>query len=161
MKLNRVMENYQSKPDFNLSFNHMFARGTGMPNQFMLLGMVSIPIAPWSSKTYKSNIQGVGKEIEAMKSERAAILNELRGVTASMAAEITTLSKQIENYEKHIVPALRKNYETLMIAYEENKEELPIVIDAWETLNMTQMQYLDTVQRYYEMIASYEKELEK
>ncbi len=161
MKLNRVLENYQSKPDFNLSFNHMFARGAGMPNQFMLLAMVSIPIAPWSSKMYKANAQGMGKEIEAMKSERRAILNELQGMSASIIGEINTLNKEIENYEKRIVPALRKNYETLMVAYEENKEELPIVIDAWETLNMTQMQYLDTVQKYYETIVSYEKELEK
>jgi outer membrane protein TolC len=161
MKLNQALENYQSKPDFNLSFNHMIARGSEMPNQFMLLGMVSIPIAPWSSKTYKSNIQGMSKEIDAMKSERAAILNELLGMTTSMATEINTLGKQIENYEKRITPALHKNYETLMLAYEENKEELPIVIDAWETLNMTQMQYLDTVQRYYEMIVNYEKQLEK
>ena len=160
-KLYQVLEGYQSKPDFNLSFNHMFARGTGMPNQFMLLGMVSIPIAPWSSKGYKSNIQGMGKEIEAMKSERAAILNEVQGMTASMTTEIASLSKQIENYEKRIIPALRKNYETLLVSYEENKEELPIVIDAWETLNVTQLQYLDTVQRYYELIVSYEKELEK
>ena len=96
-----------------------------------------------------------------MKGERAAILNELRGTIAGMAIEISSLSKQIENYEKRIVPALRKNYETLMVAYEENKEELPIVIDAWETLNMTQVQYLDTVQKYYETIVGYEKELEK
>lgn len=161
MKLNQIVEGYQSKPDFNLSFNHMIARGDGIPNQFMLLGMISIPIAPWSSKMYKSNIRGMGKEIEAMKSERAAILNELQGMTSSMATEISTLKKQIENYEKRIVPALRKNYETLMLAYEENKEELPIVIDAWETLNMTQIQYLDTVQKYYEIIVSYEKQIEK
>ena len=161
MKLNQVLESYQSKPDFNLSFNHMIARGNEMPNQFMLLGMVSIPIAPWSSKMYKANIIGMSKEIDAMKSERTAILNELQGMTTIMATEIITLGKQIENYEKRIVPALRKNYETLMLAYEENKEELPIVIDAWETLNMTQTQYLDTVQRYYEMIVNYEKQLEK
>ncbi len=161
MKLNQALENYQSKPDFNLSFNHMIARSNEMPNQFMLLGMVSIPIAPWSSKMYKSNIKGMDKEIEAMKNERVAILNELQSMTNSMVSEINTLSKQIENYEKRIVPALRKNYETLMLAYEENKEELPIVIDAWETLNMTQMQYLETVQKYYEMIVSYEKQIEK
>jgi len=161
MKLNQTLESYQSKPNFNLSFNHMIPRDMNMPSQFMLLGMISIPIAPWSSKMYKSNIQGMGKEIEAMKSERAAILNELQGMTSSMVSEISTLSKQIENYEKRIIPSLRKNYETLMLAYEENKEELPIVIDAWETLNMTQMQYLDTVQRYYEMIVSYEKQIEK
>lgn len=161
MKLNQQVENYQAKPDFNLSFNHMIARGKEMPNQFMLLGMVTIPIAPWSSKIYKANIKGMSKEIESMKAERAAILNELQGMTNSMVSEINTLSKQVENYDKRILPALRKNYETLMLAYEENKEELPIVIDAWETLNMTQMQYLETVQRYYEMIVSYEKQIEK
>jgi outer membrane protein, heavy metal efflux system len=161
MKLNQVLENYQAKPDFNLSFNHMIARSNEMPNQFMLLGMISIPIAPWSSKMYKSNIKGLDKEIESMKNERVAILNELQSMTNSMVSEINTLSKQIENYEKRIVPALRKNYETLMLAYEENKEELPIVIDAWETLNMTQMQYLETVQKYYEMIVTYEKQIEK
>ena len=161
MKLNQALENYQSKPDFNLSFNHMIARSNEMPNQFMLLGMISIPIAPWSSKMYKSNIKGMDKEIESMKNERVAILNELQSMTNSMVSEINTLSKQIENYEKRIVPALRKNYETLMLAYEENKEELPSVIDAWETLNMTQMQYLETVQKYYEMIVSYEKQIEK
>jgi hypothetical protein len=48
-----------------------------------------------------------------------------------------------------------------MISYEENKEELPVVIDAWETLNSTQMQYLETIQRYLETIVNYEKILEK
>jgi outer membrane protein TolC len=161
LKLNQALENYQSRPDFNISFNHMFARGAGMPNQFMLLGMISIPIAPWSSKMYKANSQGLGSEIEAMKYERKALVNELQSMASSEENEMKTLSSQIENYEMKIVPALKKNYETLMIAYEENKEELPVVIDAWETLNATQMQYLDTVQKYYETIVNYEKILEK
>lgn len=139
----------------------MIARGNGMPNQFMLLGMISIPIAPWSSKMYKANIMGMSKEIEAMENERAFILNELQGMTAIMAADINTLQKQITNYENRILPALRKNYEILMLSYEENREELPIVIDAWETLNMTEMQYLETVQKYFEMIVNYEKQLER
>jgi cobalt-zinc-cadmium efflux system outer membrane protein len=161
LKLNQALENYQSRPDFNISFNHMFARGAGMPNQFMLLGMVSIPIAPWSAKAYKANSRGLGKEIDAMKYERASLLNELQGMATREAQEIKTLNKQMENYETRIIPSLKKNYETLMIAYEENKEELPEVIDAWETLNETQMQYLDTVQKYYETIVDYEKILEK
>jgi len=161
LKLNQALENAQSKPDFSVSFNHMFARGAGMPNQFMLLGMISIPIAPWSSKMYKANSHGLGKEIEAMKNERQALINELHSMASSEANEILTLGKQIENYETRIVPALKKNYETLMISYEENKEELPVVIDAWETLNATQLQYLDTIQKYYETIVSYEKILEK
>jgi outer membrane protein TolC len=161
MRLNQVLENTQAKPDFNISFNHMFARGAGMPNQFMLLGMVSIPIAPWSSKMYKANLRGMEKEIESMKNERISILNELQSMTASMSNEISTLRLQIENYEKRIIPSLRKNYESLMRDYEENREELPNVIDGWETLSMTRLQYLDTVQKYYETMANYEKQIEK
>ena len=161
MRLNQALERAQSKPDFSISYNHMIARGAGMPSQFMLLGMVSIPFAPWSSKMYKANEKGMGGQIEAMKQERESILNELQGMTASMVSEINTLNQQIINYEKHIVPVLRRNYETLMLAYQENREELPIVIDAYETLLMSQMQYLDTIKRYYEMIVNYEKLLEK
>jgi len=123
--------------------------------------MISIPIAPWSSKMYKSNIKGMGSQIESMKRERESILNELQGMTSGMVNEINTLNQQVNNYEKKIIPVLRKNYETLMLAYEENKEELYIVIDAYETLIMSQSQYLDTLKRYYETVVYYEKLLEK
>jgi cobalt-zinc-cadmium efflux system outer membrane protein len=161
MRLNQAFESAQSKPDFNISFNHMIPRSSVMPSQFMLLGMISIPIAPWSSKMYKANVKGMDYEIESMKTERLAVLNELQAMTNTMASEIKSLQKQLENYEKRIVPALKKNHQTIMLAYEENREELPMVIDSWETLNMTQLQYLDTLQKYYQMIVSYEKQIEK
>jgi cobalt-zinc-cadmium efflux system outer membrane protein len=161
LRYGQEQEKSMAKPDFNISFNHMISLGEGMPNQFMLLGMVTIPIAPWSSKMYKSNQKAMEYEISAMNSERLAILNEVQGMTTSMVAEIHTLKKQLENYETRIIPALKKNYDALMLAYEENNEELPMVIDGWETLNMTQLQYLDTLGKYYEMIVNYEKEIEK
>ncbi|MBS1681528.1 MAG: CzcABC family efflux RND transporter, outer membrane protein [Cytophagales bacterium] len=161
MRLNQALEKYQARPDFTINYNHMIPRGSGMPSQYMLLGMISIPIAPWSSKMYKSNIKGMGSQIESMKRERESILNELQGMTSGMVNEINTLNQQVNNYEKKIIPVLRKNYETLMLAYEENKEELYIVIDAYETLIMSQSQYLDTLKRYYETVVYYEKLLEK
>lgn len=161
MRLNQQVEKTQSRPDFNLNFSHMISMGQGMPNQFMLLGMVTIPIAPWSSKMYKANAKAMDYEIESMKAERLAIMNEVQGMTAGMISEIKTLQQQLTNYEQRIIPVLKKSYETLMLAYEENKEELPMVIDGWETLNMTRLQYLDTKLKYYEMIVSYEREIEK
>ena len=157
---NQEVEKHQSRPDINLSFNHMFARGEGMPNQFMLLGMVSIPIAPWSSKMYKANVEGMGREIESMKAERTAILNEAQGMTARLYSELNVIQRQMENYDKRILPALRKNYEAVMLAYEENREQLPMVLDAWEALSMMELQYLDTLQKYYETMVDYEKQIE-
>lgn len=161
MRLNQALERNQAKPDFTINYNHMIPRGSGMPGQYMLLGMISIPIAPWSSKMYKSNVKGMGSQIEAMKRERESILNELQGMTAGMVNEVNTLNQQVGNYEKRIIPVLRKNYETLMLGYQENREELYIVLDAYETLIMAQSQYLDTLRRYYETIVTYEKLLEK
>lgn len=161
MRLNQQLQRLQAKPDFRIRVEHMQPRGEGMPTQFSAMAMISIPIAPWSSKMYKSEVKGMGYDIEAMKKGREALLIEARGMLAGMAAQLTRMHQQLENYETKIIPALRKNYETLMLAYEENREQLPIVIDGWEALNMAQMEYLNNLEEYYTMIVSYEKELEK
>ena len=132
-----------------------------MPTQFTAMGMVSIPIAPWSSKMYKAEVKGMQYDIEAMKKGREALLLETRGMLAGMSVQLIRMQQQLDNYQTKIIPALRKNYQTLMLAYEENREQLPIVIDGWEALNMAQMEYLEKLEGYYNMIVNYEKELEK
>jgi cobalt-zinc-cadmium efflux system outer membrane protein len=133
-----------------------------MPMQFSLMAMVSIPIVPWTSKMYKSEVAGMDYEIKAMKKEQAGILLEAKGNDywngIATQAYATTI---IKLRTKDNSSALRKNYETLMLSYEENREQLPIVIDGWEAMNMAQMEYLEKMQDYYSMIVRYEKEIEK
>jgi cobalt-zinc-cadmium efflux system outer membrane protein len=160
MRLNQQLQKFQAKPDFKIRFDHMQPIGN-MPTQFTAMAMVSIPIAPWSSRMYKSEIKGMHYDIEAMKRGREAILVETRGMLAGMAAKLKGMQLQMDNYSNKIIPALRKNYETVMLAYEENKEQLPMVIDAWEALNMAQMEYLNKTEEHHIMIVNYEKELEK
>jgi outer membrane protein, heavy metal efflux system len=160
MRLNQQLQKFQAKPDFRIRFDHMQPIGN-MPTQFSAMAMISIPIAPWSSKMYKAEVKGMQYDIEAMKKGREAILVETRGMLAGMAHQLLRMEQQLENYEMKIIPALRKNYQTLMLAYEENREQLPIVIDGWEALNMAQMDYLEKMEGYYKMIVSYENELEK
>lgn len=160
MRLNQQLQRYQAKPDFKIRFDHMQPIGN-MPTQFTAMAMVSIPLAPWSSKMYKSEVKGMQYDIDAMKKGREGILSETRGMLAGMASQLTRMEQQLENYENKIIPALRRNYQTVMLAYEENKEQLPMVIDAWEALNMSQMEHLEKTEEYYKMIVSYEKELEK
>lgn len=160
MRFNQQLQRSQAKPDFRIRFDHMQPLGN-MPTQFTAMAMVSIPIAPWSSKMYISEVKGMQYDIEAMKRGREAILIEARGMLAGMAAKLARMKEQLNNYETKIIPAFRKNYETVMLAYEENREQLPLVIIAWEALNMAQMQYVEKLDEYYNMIVSYEKELEK
>jgi outer membrane protein TolC len=161
MRLNQRLQAVQAKPDFRIRFDHMDPRGEGMPQQFSLMAMVSIPIAPWSSKMYKAEVKGMQYDIEAMKKNREALLIDARGAIAGMAKQLARMQEQLENYKLKIIPALRKNYEMLMISYEENREQLPMVVDGWEAMNMAQVEYLEKLENYYNMIVNYEKELEK
>jgi outer membrane protein, heavy metal efflux system len=161
MRLNQQLQRMNAKPDFRIRFEHMIQRDKAMPNQFSAMAMVTIPIAPWSSKMYRSEVKGMQYEIQAMEREREGILLEARGMIASMQVQLSRMQQQLQNYDTKIIPSLRKNYETVMLAYEENREQLPSVIDGWEGLSMAQMEYVEKLGEFYSMIVQYEKELEK
>ena len=69
--------------------------------------------------------------------------------------------KQLKLYDENIIPALRNNYKTMQLAYEQNTEELFMLFDAWEKLNMTQLEYLDILNKALEMQVSLDKLIEK
>jgi outer membrane protein, heavy metal efflux system len=161
MRLNQELQKYQAKPEFRFRFDHMQPLGNGMPTQFTAMAMVSIPVAPWASKMYKSETKGMTHDIEAMKRGQDAIVLETRGMLAGMAAQLARMEQQLENYKTRIIPALRKNYQAVMLAYEENREALPVVVDGWEAMNMAQLDYAEKLGEYYQMIVQYEKEVER
>jgi len=159
MQLNIEAMKKQSRPDFKLRFDHMSPLTKMMPKAYSVMGMVSIPIAPWSSKMYKSEVKGMEYEIEAMGKEKAAMLQETQGMLYGMQFEIQSMQKRIEAMEDKIIPTLQKALDVNFLSYRENKMELPEVIAAWEALTMMQVSVLDEKLKVYLMIADYEKEL--
>ena len=147
------------KPQFGVRFEHMFAFGA-QPQQFTLMGMVRLPMVPWASRMTKANIESYKWRTEALNSQRQMILNEVRGMANGMSTEIESKKRQVNLYENNIIPALRNNFKTILSAYEQNTEELFMLFDAWETLNMTQMEYLDQLQQLLNLQAEFEKILQ-
>ncbi|HVW15257.1 MAG TPA: TolC family protein [Mucilaginibacter sp.] len=153
------LERTKLKPEFGVRYDHMIGLGNA-PLQYTLMAMVKIPIAPWSSKMYKANIEGYKWKAESLNQEKAMIINEAEGMTASMIADFDAKKKQVNLFEKNIIPALRKNFQTMQLGYEQNTEELFMLFDAWETLNMTQLDYLDQLKQLLIMQSEIEKQLE-
>jgi outer membrane protein TolC len=149
-------ERQNLKPLFGIRFEHMFAFGA-QPQQFTLMGMVRLPMVPWASRMTKANIESYKWRTEALNSQRQMILNEAHGMANGMRAEIETKKRQINLYENNIIPALRNNYKTMLLAYEQNTEELFMLFDAWETLNMTEVEYLDQLQQLLGLQAEFER----
>lgn len=159
MQLNIEAMKKQSRPDFKLRFDHMSPLTKMMPKAFSVMGMISIPIAPWSSKMYKSEVKGMEYEVQAMGKEKAAMLQETQGMLYGMQFEIESMQKRIDAMESKIIPTLQKTLDVNFLNYRENKMELPEVIDSWEALTMMQTSVLDEKLKLYLMIADYEKEL--
>lgn len=161
MERNIDLMRQESKPDFKIRFDHMSNYSAMMPRQFTVMGMLSIPIAPWSSKMYKSEIKSMNFEKEAMRQEKAAMLTEILGMSKSMENDLLNMQQQLTNYETKILPSLEKYLKVSMLSYQENKTDLNTVIDGWESINMSQMNYLDQLQKYYQMLVEYEKTIER
>lgn len=159
MALDKKMELSRRNPDFGIRYDNMFGLGS-QPNQFTLMGMITIPIVPWSARSYKSNIKAMDLETQSMLKEKEAMVNEVSGKLISLRNQIGNIKKQLNLYEKGIIPALKKNYQTTMLAYEQNTADLFLVIDAWQTLTMTEIQNLDTLHELLEMQVEFEKEME-
>lgn len=159
MQLNVASMKSQSKPDFRIRFDHMSPLAGMMPKAYSVMGMVSIPIVPWSSKMYKSGVKGMQYDIQAMEIERAAMLQESQGMLYGMQFEIQSMQKRIEAMEEKVIPSLRKTMDSYFLNYQENKMELPPVIDSWEALTMMEINVLDEKLKLYQMIVDYEKEL--
>jgi outer membrane protein TolC len=95
-----------------------------------------------------------------LKSQQQMILNEATGMAGSARAELETKKKQMRLYETQIVPSLRKNFQTMELSYEQNTEQLFELFDAWDALNMTQLEYLDQLKTALLLQAELEKILE-
>ena len=158
-QLQRNAELAKLNTEFGLRYEHMFGFG-GLPMQFTLMGMVRIPLAGWSSKMYKANAESLRWKTESLAQQKQMMINEATGMAYGMQTDIESKKKQVKMFEINIIPALERNYQAMQLGYEQNTEELFMLLDAWETLNMTQLEYLNQLQELLQMQVELEKILE-
>ena len=159
VKLQQQYEKSKRLPDFGISLSHMQALGE-MPNQYSAMGMITIPIAPWASKEYKSNVKGLDNTAKAISFQKQSLMNETAGMIASLQTQIKSEKQQLSNYEANIIPALYKSYQASMIGYEQNTEDLFVVLDGLKMYRMAKMNELDQLNKLLKLQVDYEKELE-
>lgn len=157
--LKQETERKRLLPEFGFRFENMYGWAR-QPMQFTAMAMVRLPMARWSAKMNKANIESLKWKNESLNQQKKMILNESTGMAYGMRTDILNKNKQIKLYEEKIIPALRRNYQTYQLAYEQNTEELFQLFDAWETLNMTQLDYLKQLQELLTMQVELERILQ-
>jgi outer membrane protein TolC len=161
MELNQMkiaIEKSKLLPEFGVKYDHMVPFGD-RSQQFSLMGMVTIPM-PWSTKGNKAAINSIQIKNESLEWQKQMILNDAAGAINGMQQELANLKKQFDIAEKSIIPAIKRNYDTSVLSWQNNTGELFEVLDAWEALNMAQIDKLDKLQNIFKTQIAIEKQLE-
>jgi outer membrane protein TolC len=146
------------RPDFGVRVEHM--QMVGMPNQWSVMGMVTIPIAPWSSKMYSAETKSMGSQIQSL--EKEVQTKELMA-TRSISEKLTMLSyqnAQYQNYNEKVINAYENNLQATLLAYRQNTGDFFELLDAWETLLMKKLEAHDRLLNILKLEAEYEYEKE-
>ena len=158
--LKHETEKQSLRPQFGLRYEHMFGFG-GLPMQYTIMGMVKIPMAKWSARMNKANMESLKWKARALQSQKEMMVNEYSGMAYGMRNELELKKRQLKLYDENIIPALRNNYKSMQLGYEQNTEELFMLYDAWETLYMTQLEYTEILNQALRMQVAIERLIEK
>jgi outer membrane protein TolC len=158
-RLKMQAEQMNLKPQFGIRYDNMFGFG-GQPMLYTIMGMMRIPMAGWSDKMSKATMESLKWKSYALQSQKEMMVNEYSGMAYGILNELESKKKQLTVYSNQIIPSLKNNYRTVQIAYEQNTEELFMLYDAWETLNMSQIEYLDILNQVLRLQTDLERLLE-
>ena len=78
-----------------------------------------------------------------------------------MLSEFNSRKGQLLLYDENIIPALKNNYKTMQLGYEQNTEELFMLYDAWDTLNKAQLEYIGLVNQALRLQVEIDRIMEK
>jgi outer membrane protein TolC len=159
-QLQLKLEKTKQLPQFGLMYEHMFGFGKS-PWVYSLVATVKIPLAPWSSGAYKANVESLKWKAQSFEMQKQMIINQATGEANGLLSSIKSKKKQLQLFEGNIIPALKRNYQIMQLAYEQNTGELFELFDAWQTLNMTQLDYLDQLQELLNLQVQMDKILEQ
>jgi cobalt-zinc-cadmium efflux system outer membrane protein len=118
MKLEQKVMKIGVRPDFGVRAEHM--QMFGMPNQWSVMGMMTIPIVPWSSKMYSSETKSMGFQIQSMEQEKQTMELMAQRMLAEKLTMLNYENAQYQSYIKNIIPAYENNLQANLLGYKQN-----------------------------------------
>ena len=159
MELNLDWMRRQNRPDFGIQFDHMEMFDMG--RRYSIMGMVTLPWAPWSKGMVSSEIKAMNLDLKSMRSERQARKLMALRMAREMHLMLKTEVEQARQYSENVIPAYRMSLDASMATYQEGSGDLFRVLDTWDRWVMARMAALEHFGRALVLEADYERETGK
>ena len=159
MKLEQKIMKIGVRPDFGVRAEHM--QMFGMPNQWSVMGMMTLPIVPWASKMYRSETKSIGFQIQSMEQEKQTMQLMATRMSTEKLTMLNYENAQYQSYTKNIIPAYENNLQANLLAFKQNTGDFFVLLDAWEMLLMKKLESYDKLLNILKLEAEYgyEKEI--
>ncbi|QQS28973.1 MAG: TolC family protein [Sphingobacteriales bacterium] len=158
MKLEQHVMKLGVRPDFGVRAEHM--QMFGMPSQWSVMGMLTLPIVPWASKMYRSETKSIDFQIRSMEQEKQTMELMAKRMLSEKLAMLSYESAQYQSYTKNIIPAYENNLQANLLAYKHKTGDFFVLLDAWEMLLMKKLEAYDKLFNILKLEAEYEFEKE-
>ncbi len=139
LSLNKEIAATAAKPTFGIGWDNM--RMNSGRYMFSAMATMSIPIAPWFSKGYKSKMKADDYRIEAMRKMQN---NQVQTVLGNIRKDQVKLESSIQDlqiFQNEVIPAYTKTYQANLNAFSENTGSIYETLDAWNELTQKKMDY--------------------
>ena len=156
MELNLEWMKRQGRPDFGVQFDHMEMFDMG--RRYSVMGMATLPWAPWSYGMIRSEVKSMRKDIQAMRSEKQARRLMALRMAREMQLMLKAETEQFRRFAEEVVPSYRMSLDAAMAAYQEGSGDLFRVLDIWDRWVMARMSALEHFGRAMVLEAEYERE---
>jgi outer membrane protein, heavy metal efflux system len=122
--------------------------------------MITLPIVPWSSKMYSSEVRSIDFRVQSMELEKQKMQLMAQRMVAEKLSMLNYGYGQYENYVNEIIPAFENNLQANIRAYNQNTSDFFELLDAWEMLLMKKIEMLDQLFSILKLEAEYEYEIQ-
>lgn len=145
MTLKQKMTAQLAKPTFGITWDNMRMPAFEDNGKYMFSAMatISIPIAPWSSKGYKSKIKAMDYRIKAKQKRKENQLLRALGNIQKDWIRLQAAKQELHIFKKEIIPAYAKTYQANLNAFSENTGNIYETLMAWNDLTMKRLEYYD------------------
>lgn len=148
LDLKQQMASGMSKPVFGITWDNMRMPLSSPENNhsmymFSAMAMMSIPIAPWFSKEYKSKIRSMDFQIQAMQRMQEDQVQQTLGNIQSDWLNLQSAQVALQVFQTKVIPAYAKTYQANLSAFSENTGSIYETLTAWNELTMKKIEYYD------------------
>ena len=98
----------------------------------------------------------MGYEIEAMQKEKATMQLMATQMIREKLIMLEYEIKQLDNYDKNVLPSYRKNLESNLLSYRQNTGNFFVLLDAWNMLLMKELERIDKLGQVFTAQSEYE-----